>query len=188
MYTSSNLRKGLKVEIDGQPWTVTDFDFCKPGKGQALYRCKLKNLLTGTTMDRTYRPNDKLGKPELEERDCIYCYDDGSNYVFSDNKTFEEIYITSELIGAQSNFLIENAQCKILMYNGQPIEVTLPIFITKEITETEPGVRGDTATNVTKSAKIDNGYELQVPLFVNIGDMIKIDTRIGAYCERVSKA
>ncbi len=188
MYTSSDLRKGLKIEIDDQPWAVTEFDFCKPGKGQALYRCKLKNMITGVTMDKTFRANDKIGKPQLEERECMYCYSDGENFVFSDNQTYEEMYIGDSIIGDNQYFLIENSECKILLYNNLPIEVTLPVFIEKEVTDTEPGVRGDTATNVTKSARIDNGYEIQVPLFVNQGDIIKIDTRTGAYSERVSKA
>ncbi len=188
MYTSSDLRKGLKIEIDNHPWVVTEFDFCKPGKGQALYRCKLKNMITGTTMDKTFRASDKIGKPTLEERECIYSYEDGQNYIFSDNKTYEEIYVKSETLGNKVNFLIENAECKILLFNDDPIDVTLPIFIEKMITNTEPGVKGDTATNVVKPAALENGYEIQVPLFVNEGDIVKIDTRTGAYVERVNKA
>ncbi len=188
MYNSSDLRKGLKIEIDNQPWAVTEFDFCKPGKGQALYRCKLKNMITGTTMDKTYRASDKIGKPVLEERECIYSYEDGESFIFSDDKTYEEIYVKSEILGNNVNFLIENAECKILLFNDDPIDVTLPIFIEKVIKETEPGVKGDTATNVVKPATLENGYEIQVPLFVNEGDLVKIDTRTGAYVERVSKA
>jgi len=188
MFASSDLRKGLKIEINNQPWVITVFDFCKPGKGQALYRCKMKNMLTGATMDKTFRPNDRIDKPALEERECIYCYEDDSNYIFSDNKTYEEIYVKAEILGDKTFFLIENSECKILLYNQDPIEVTLPIFIEKTIAETEPGVKGDTATNVVKPAKLDNGYEIQVPLFVNEGDVVKIDTRTGEYSERVSKA
>ena len=188
MYSSSDLRKGLKIEIDDQPWTITEFEFCKPGKGQALYRCKLKSMTSGVTMDRTFRPNDKFSKPVLEERECIYSYNEGDKYIFSDNDTYEEIYVEENVLGDKTYFLIENAECKVLLYKGQPIEVTLPVFIEKEIESTEPGVRGDTATNVTKPAKLDNGYEIQVPLFVNTGDLVKIDTRTGEYSERVSKA
>ena len=188
MYTSSNLRKGLKIEIDDHPWVITEFEFCKPGKGQALYRCKLKNMITAITMDRTFRANDKFEKAVLDERDCIYSYNDGDNYIFSDNETYEEIYIKASVLGEKTYFLIENAECKILLHKNRPIDVTLPTFIEKKIANTEPGVRGDTATNVTKTAKLDNGYEIQVPLFVNNGDMIKIDTRTGEYSERISKA
>ncbi len=188
MFSASDLKKGLKIEIEGQPWVITEFEFCKPGKGTALYRCKMKNLMTGTGMEHTYRPTDKVGKPNLEEREMYYSYQDGDNYVFSDVDTFEEMHVHQETLGKQCYFLIENSLCKFLLYNGTPIEITLPTFIEKVIAETEPGARGDTATNVLKPAKIDNGYEIQVPLFINIGDTVKIDTRTGEYAERVSKA
>ncbi len=188
MYTSSDLRKGLKVEIDGQPWEITEFDFCKPGKGQALYRCKLRSMITGNTMDRTWRPNDRIDKPALEERVLIFLYNDGVNYIFSDNETYEEIAISGDMLGDKQYFLLENAECDVLFFNDTPIDVALPIFIEKEVVETEPAVRGDTATNVTRPAKIDNGYEIAVPLFINQGDIVRIDTRTGLYVERVTKA
>ena len=188
MYSASDLRKGLKIEIDGEPWIVADFDFSKPGKGQSLYRCKLKNMITGNTMDKTYRSVEKIGKPNLEEKNVYYSYPDGEFFIFSDSETYEEYRLSKKTLGDQVNFLIEDATCKVLFFNDQPIEITLPIFIEKPITDTEPGARGDTATNVAKPAKIDNGYQLDVPIFVNQGDVIKIDTRTGAYVERVSKA
>lgn len=184
----SDLRKGAKVDLDGQPYVVTDFEFCKPGKGQALYRCKLKNLINGSTMDRTWRSADKVEKPDLSQREVIYSFAEGDDYVFMDSESYEQIHIPATLLGDQRFFLIENAECTILFYGERPIEVTLPIFIVKKIIKTEPGVRGDTATNVTKPAWLDNGYEIQVPLFVNEGDVVKIDTRTGQYSERVSKA
>lgn len=188
MYNSSDLRKGLKIEIDGEPWEVTEFDFCKPGKGQALYRCKLKNMLRGCTMDKTFRANDRIDKPHLNQRDFMFSYIDGDNYVFNDNDTYEDVFVTKEILRDQTYFLHENMECQILLYNNNPIDITLPIFVEKAIARTEPGVRGDTATNVTKAAALDNGFELQVPLFVNEGDVIKIDTRTGEYAERASKA
>lgn len=188
MFSASDLRKGLKVEIDGEPWVIIDYDFCKPGKGQALYRCKLKNMITGNTMDKTYRSVEKIDKPNLAEKDVYYTYQDGDFYVFSDAETYEEYRLASKTLGNQVYFLMEDADCKILFFNDQPIEVTLPLFIEKEITHTEPGARGDTATNVTKPSKIDNGYEIQVPIFVNQGDVVKIDTRTGEYVERIRKA
>ncbi|MDP8217439.1 MAG: elongation factor P [Candidatus Theseobacter exili] len=188
MYSASDLRKGLKVEIEGEPWVVSDYDFCKPGKGQALYRCKLKNMITGNTMDKTYRSVEKIGKPNLEEREVFYSYPEGEFFVFSDGETYEEYRLNSKTLGNQVSFLIADASCKILFFNDMPIEVTLPLFIEKEIDQTEPGARGDTATNVTKPAKLDNGYELNVPIFLNEQDVIKIDTRTGEYVERVSKA
>ena len=188
MYSASDLRKGLKVEIDGEPWIVADFQFSKPGKGQSLYRCKLKNMITGNTMDKTYRSVEKIEKPNLEEKDVFFSYLDGEFYIFSDTETYEEYRLNKKILGHQVNFLIEDAPCHILFFNDQPIEVTLPTFIEKAITDTEPGARGDTATNVAKPAKIDNGYQLDVPIFLNEGDVIKIDTRTGAYVERVRKA
>lgn len=187
MYSASDLRKGLKIEVDGQPWEITEFDFCKPGKGTALYRCKLKNVITGNTMDRTYRPTDKVGKPDLSQREVIFSYKDGEMLVFSDVDTFEELHIPETVLGERRHFLLENAECTILFYNDQPVEVDIPIFIEKVIIYTEPGVRGDTATNVTKPATLDNGHEIQVPLFVNQGDQVKIDTRTGQYVERINK-
>lgn len=187
MYSASDLRKGLKVEVDGTPWTITEFEFCKPGKGTALYRCKLKNMVTGSTMDRTYRPTDRIDKPNLEETEMYYSYAEGDFFVFSDSETYEEHRISREFLGDNVYFLIENALCKILMFNGKPIEITLPVFVDKIVTETEPGVRGDTATNVSKPAKLDNGYQINVPIFVNQGDLVRIDTRTGQYAERVKK-
>ena len=188
MLSASDLRKGLKVEIDGEPWVITDFDFCKPGKGTALYRCKMKNMITGNTMDRTYRSGDKFEKPDLSERDMYYSYPEGDFFVFSDSETYEEMRVSKEVLGKNAYFMIEDSLCTILLFNGMALEVTLPIFIEKEIAATEPGARGDTATNVTKPATLDNGYEIQVPIFINTGDVIKIDTRIGDYAERVKKA
>ena len=188
MYSASDLRKGLKIELDGEPWAVTDFEFCKPGKGQALYRCKLKNMLTGTTMDKTFRSADKVGRPDLMEKGMIYSYDDGTNFVFMDPETYEQVLVERDVVGEQEPFLKEDIDCKILFYRDKPIEVSLPNFVEFPIDSTEPGARGDTATNVTKPARLPNGYEIAVPLFVNEGDIVKVDTRTGQYSERVSKA
>ena len=188
MYSASDLKKGLKIEIDGAPWQITEFEFCKPGKGTALYRCRMKNMITGIGMEKTYRPTDKIDEPNIEEREMYYSYFDGQNCVFSDPTTYEEMSVDPAVLGDKAYFLIEESLCNFVIYNDEPIEITLPTFIEKEIVETEPGVRGDTATNVTKPAKIDNGFEIQVPLFINQGDIVKIDTRTGAYAERVSKA
>ena len=188
MYSASDLKKGLKIEIDGAPWQITEFEFCKPGKGTALYRCRMKNMITGIGMEKTYRPTDKIDEPNIEEREMYYSYFDGHHYVFSDPTTYEEMAVDGAVLGDKAYFLIEDSLCKILLFNGQPIEITLPTFIEKVIAETEPGARGDTATNVMKPAKLDNGYEIQVPLFINEGDTVKVDTRTGEYAERVSKA
>lgn len=185
MYTASDLRKGLKIEIDGDPYIVTDFQFVKPGKGQALYRCKLKNLNTGATQDKTYRSVEKIDKPNLMEKAMIFSYADGNKYVFMDPQTYEPIEIDEEVLGQSKYFLIEDMEVDVLFHNDRALEVSLPNFIEKTIVETEPGIRGDTATNVTKPAFLDNGYELSVPIFLNEGDVVKIDTRTGKYSERV---
>ena len=187
MYSASDLRKGLKIELDGVPYEVTDFQFFKPGKGQAMYKCRIKNLLTQTTQDRTFREVDKIDTPNLEVREVHYAYNDGHNYVFTDPKTFEEFHLTPEVVAEKSHFLVDDISVSLLFHNARVIDIQLPYFIEKEIVDTEPGVRGDTATNVTKPAKTNTGYELRVPLFINQGDWVRIDTRTGAYFERVSK-
>lgn len=187
MYSASDLRKGLKIEVEGAPYAITDFQFVKPGKGQALYRCKMKNLINGSTLEKTYRAVEKIDKPNLEERDLIYSYQDAEHYVFMDATTYEQIQLGEDVLGVQRFFLVEDMEVQVLFHNNNPIEITLPFFIEKEIAETEPGARGDTATNVLKPAKIDNGYEIQVPLFINQGDRVRIDTRTGKYSDRVSK-
>lgn len=188
MYSAADLKKGLKIEIEGAPYVITDFEFCKPGKGTALYRCRLKNMISGSSMDRTFRPGDKVGVPNLDERVMYYSYHEGNDYIFSDAETYEEIRISREQLGRNTYFLLDNMECNVLFYNNKPIDLTLPTFVTRVVAETEPGARGDTASsNVMKPAKLDNGYELMVPLFINQGDTVKVDTRTGEYAERVSK-
>ena len=187
MYSASDLKKGLKLEIDGAPWAIIDFQFSKPGKGQALYRCKLKNLITGNTMDKTYRSVEKVGKPDLMEKSMVYSYNDGQNFVFIDEITYEQVELSPDVLGDNQYFLTEDMKCDILFFNDTAIDLTLPNFVEKTIAETEPGAKGDTATNTLKPAKLDNGYEIQVQLFVNEGDVVRIDTRTGEYSERVSK-
>lgn len=187
MFSASDLRKGLKVEIEGVPYIITDFQFTKPGKGQAIYNCKLKNLISGGTLSRSFRSADKIDKPELENATLRYSYQEGDQYVFLDDN-YEHVNIPAEALGDSRFFLVEDAAVEVLFYKGRAIEVTLPTFVEKTIAYTEPGARGDTATNVLKPARIDNGYEIQVPLFINQGDIIRIDTRTGQYADRVSRA
>jgi elongation factor P len=186
MYSPSDLRKGLKVEIDGAPYVITDFNFVKPGKGQAIYNCKLKNLLTGLTLSKAYRSNDKIDKPELEEKTLTYSYPEDEIYVFLD-QDYEQIRIGADVLGDSRFFLSEDIRIDVLFHNRRPVEITLPTFIEKKIIHTEPGARGNTATNVLKPATIEGGYEIQVPLFVNAGDIVKIDTRTGTYVDRAGK-
>ncbi len=185
MYSASDLRKGLKIEIDGDPYEITDYQFVKPGKGQALYRCKIKNLNSGGTIEKTFRAADKIGKPNLEEKKMIFSFVEGTHFVFMDPDSYDQVHVDADVVGSQKYFLIEDMECSMLFFNDRPIELSLPNFIEKQVIETEPGVRGDTATNVSKPAKLDNGYELAVPIFVNQGDWIRIDTRDGKYSERV---
>ena len=187
MYNASDLRKGLKIQIEGVPYEVVEFQFVKPGKGQAMYKCRLKNLYTGAVTDKTYRSADKIDSPNLEEKTLAYSYPEGDHYVFIDHETYEQLSISAEILGDKRYFLVEDIEVRMLFHDGKPIEITLPNFIEKQIVETEPGARGDTATNVLKPAKIDTGYEIQVPLFVNQGDWVRIDTRNGQYVDRVRR-
>lgn len=187
MLEASDLRKGLKIVIDGNPCIITHFDFMKPGKGQAVYRCKLKNMIQGNSFDKSFRSGDKMEKANLLSKEVTYSYKDGDAFVFMDNETYEQCLIGEKVLGISQHFLGDEMECEILFFEDTPIEVALPNFIEKEITKSEPGVKGDTATNVTKPAFIESGYELQVPIFVNEGDIVKIDTRTGEYSERVSK-
>ena len=185
MYESSDLRKGLKIIIDGQPYIITDFQFSKPGKGQALYRCKLKNMITGYTMDRTYRSGDKFEPANLEERRMQYLYNDAEGYHFMDTKTYDQVTLTEENIGEAKNFLQDNMEVDVLFFNETPISINLPNFVQLKVIKADPGVKGDTATGATKPATLETGYTIQVPLFIEEGETLKIDTRTGQYVERV---
>jgi elongation factor P len=187
MYSASDLRKGLKIELEGVPFEVVEFQFVKPGKGQGMYKCRMKNLFTGNVTDKTFREVDRIDKPDIEERELHYSYPEGDHFVFMDPKTFEQVTIPAEAIGEQKYFLTEELDVSILFHNGRAINVTLPSYVEKVIASTEPGARGDTATNVLKPAKLANGFEVGVPLFINQGDTIRIDTRTGKYFDRVSK-
>ena len=187
MYSASDLKKGLKIEIDGDPCMITNFEFSKPGKGQALYRCKIKNLISGNQFDKTYRSVEKIKRCSLMSHDFTFSYIDGENYVFSNNETYEEELLSQELLGDLKNFIVDDMQVEILFHNDRALDITLPNFVEIEIAETEPGARGDTATNVMKPAKLSNGYEINVPIFINEGDTIRIDTRTGTYVDRASK-
>ncbi|MCE9616194.1 MAG: elongation factor P [Lentisphaerae bacterium] len=186
MFTVSDLRKGLKIEIDGQPFEITEFTFMKPGKGQAIYTCRVKHMVNGATMVKTYRQVDRIDEPNLTMKECSFSYQNGDHYVFMDDH-FEELNLEATFLGDRRHWLVEDMRVNVLFHNNQPVDVTLPTFVEKEIAHTDPGARGNTATNVMKPAKLSSGYELQVPLFINTGDIIKLDTRTGKYADRVSK-
>lgn len=183
----SDLKKNAKLEIDGTPWVVTDFQFVKPGKGQGLYKCKIKNMLTGSVIDRTYRSGEKLIAANVESKKMQYLFSSPEAFTFMDNETYEQIELAYDVVGDARFFLLDNIECDVLLYNERPVGVSLPSHIIMEITECEPGVKGDTATNVTKTAQVETGKEIQVPLFIKMGERIKIDTRTGEYVERVNK-
>jgi len=187
MYSASDLRKGLKVLIDGAPYVVTEFDFSKPGKGQALYRCKLRNMITGNQLVQTYRSNDKFDKPALEERKMQFLYNQENEYHFMDNENFDQIVITREQLGDNANFLQDNMELQVLLFEDKPIDVTLPIFVNLLVTVAEPWAKGDTSGTDTKPVTVETGYVLNVPPFVVEGDKIQIDTRTGAYVTRVKE-
>jgi len=185
MFTASDLRKGLKVQIDGDPYIVTDFEFSKPGKGQALYRTRLKNMITGNAFERTFRSNDKFEKPDLEERKMQYLYAQADEFNFMDTSTFEQIVISKAQLEESINFLTENMEVDVLMFKGRPIGVTLPNFVVLNVITSEPWAKGDTSGSDTKPVTVETGYVLQVPPFINEGDRLQIDTRTGAYITRV---
>jgi elongation factor P len=187
MYTASDLRKGLKVIIDNEPYIVTFFEFSKPGKGQALYRTKLRNMITGLTIDRTYREGDSFEPASLEERAVQYLYKDGDHYYFMDNQNFEQIIISEEALGEAKNFLIENLNVEVLLFRDKPIGVELPNFVNLRVIKTEAWVKGDTSKADYKSATVETGYELRVPPFIEEGELITIDTRNGEYSTRVKE-
>ena len=187
MYTASDLRKGLKIEIDGEPYVITDFEFSKPGKGQSLYRCRLKNMVTGNAFDKTYRSNDKFKKAPLEERTMQYLYSQGDEYHFMDNKSYDQITIMADQLGDDIRFMIDNMDVDVLLFNERPIGVTLPNFVNLEVTRADPWAKGDTSGTDTKPVTVETGYQLQVPPFIEEGDKIQIDTRTGNYITRVKE-
>lgn len=187
MYTASDLRKGLKIQIDGDPYIVIDFQFSKPGKGQALYRTRLRNMVNGNQFDRTFRSNDKFEKAPLEERSMQYLYSQGDEYHFMDSKNYEQIVITREQLGGDINFLIDNMEVQVLLFHNNPIGVTLPKTVNLSVIQADPWAKGDTSGSDTKPVTVETGYELQVPPFVVEGDKIQIDTRTGQYLTRVKE-
>ena len=187
MLESGDLRKGAKIEIDGEPYVLVQFEFVKPGKGQSLYKCKLKNMVTGVQFDRTFRSGEKFKQPDLEEQEMEYLYSEGNQFCFMNTATYEQEFLTGEQIGDAKDFLKENTVCNILMFEGRPIGISLPIFINLKVEQTDPWVKGDTASGDSKPATLETGYVLQVPPFIDPGERIKIDTRTGAYVERVKE-
>jgi elongation factor P len=187
MYSASDLRKGLKVKIDGEPYIVTEFEFSKPGKGQALYRTKMRNMITGNQFTHTYRSNDKFEKPDLEERTMQFLYSQDDEFHFMDTSTYEQIFLTTEQMGDHISFLVDNMEVQVLFFGSKAIDISLPTFVNLEVTKADPWVKGDTSGTDTKPVTVETGYVLQVPPFIEEGDRIQIDTRTGQYITRVKE-
>ncbi|MCP4606349.1 MAG: elongation factor P [Proteobacteria bacterium] len=181
------LRKGTKLVLDGDPWTIVEYQFVKPGKGQALYKCKMKNMISGALVDRTYRSGEKFEKADMEESKMQFLYTDGDDFHFMNTQSYEQFTMSTDQVGDAANYLYENLDVDMLFYNGQPMGLTLPNFVILQIEKSDPGIKGDTASNTTKPATVTTGYTIQVPLFLDEGEWIKVDTRTGGYVERVKK-
>lgn len=184
MLSTSEFRTGTTVTIDGDAWQVIDFQHVKPGKGAAFVRAKIRNLCTGAVIERTFNPADKMPKAHIERREVEYLYESDGVYTFMDLETFEQSELTKEVLGSALNFIKENNKIAIQIYDGRIIGLDLPVAVELTVVETDPGIRGDTATGGTKPATMDTGYIVKVPLFINVGDVLRIDTRTGDYIER----
>ena len=185
MYSTPDFRKGLKIEINGEPFSIVEFQHVKPGKGGAFVRTTLKSLITGNVIDKTFRSGEKVDKPDLEEKEMQYLYESDGEFHFMENSTYEQLFLTTEQLGDARNYLQENVTVTVLFHNGKPLGVDVPIFVELKVASTEPGFKGDTAAGGTKPAVLETGMTVQVPLFINEGDVLKIDTRVGRYVERV---
>jgi len=184
MYSTPDFRKGLKIELNGEPFVIVEFQHVKPGKGGAFVRTTLKSLITGNVLDKTFRSGEKVDKPDLEEKAMQYLYESDGQYHFMDSETYEQLFLSEDQLGESRYYLQENVEVEVLFHNGKAIGVEVPIFVELKVAKTEPGVRGDTASGGRKPAVLETGMTVQVPLFINEGDVLRIDTRTGKYIER----
>lgn len=185
MISAGDFRKGITIEIDDQVYSVVDFQHVKPGKGAAFVRTKIKNIVTGTTLERTFSPSEKVSRAHVKTKEMQYLYNDGNLYYFMDTETYEQIPLNHSQVEDTIKFIKENMNVTIKFFKGEAFSVEPPFFVELEVTETEPGFKGDTATGGSKPATLETGALVHVPLFVNIGDVIRVDTRSGEYMERV---
>jgi elongation factor P len=186
MATSNDLKNGLVLNIDGQLWTVIEFQHVKPGKGPAFVRSKLKNVLTGKVVERTFNAGVKVETANVDKREMNYLYNDGSGYVFMDNQNYEQMNLSNEVVGDAKDYLLENQEAIVAVYEGNPIYVELPASVVLEITFTEPGLQGDRSSGGTKPATVETGLQIQVPLFIEQNTKVRVDTRTGEYLGRVT--
>ena len=185
MVSAGDFRNGVTIEVDGNVYQIIEFQHVKPGKGAAFVRTKLKNVISGGVVERTFRPTEKCPQAHIDRKDMQYLYNDGDLYYFMDTESYDQIALNQETIGDSLKFVKENEMCKVCLYKGSVFSVEPPLFVELEITDTEPGFKGDTATGATKPATVETGAQVAVPLFVNQGEVIKIDTRTGEYLSRV---
>lgn len=184
MVTAGDFRNGVTFEMDGNVYSIIEFQHVKPGKGAAFVRTKIRNVISGAVTEKTFNPNDKYPTAFIERKDMEYLYNDGDLYYFMDSETYEQLPISPNVLGDNFRFVKENMVCKVLSYKGNVFGIEPPNFVELQVTETEPGVKGDTATNITKPATLETGAEIKVPIFINEGEMIRVDTRTGEYMER----
>ena len=186
-YSTNQFKQGLKILIDGEPCSITSYEFHKPGKGQAVMRTKLYNLRTEKVWERTFKSGETVEAADILEREYQYLYSEGTNFIFMDQESFEQIEVDALVVGETKYWLEGEEICKMLFWNGEVLRLEAPTFVEKEVVDTEPGLKGDTVSNTLKPASISTGKEIQVPLFINEGDVIKIDTRDSSYAGRVNK-
>ena len=184
MVTAGDFRNGVTFEMDGNVYSIIEFQHVKPGKGAAFVRTKIRNVISGAVTEKTFNPNDKFPTAFIERKDMEYLYNDGDLYYFMDNETYEQTPISPSILGDNFKFVKENMVCKVLSYKGNVFGVEPPNFVELQVTQTDPGFKGDTATNATQPATLETGAEIKVPLFIDEGEMIRIDTRTGEYMER----
>ncbi len=186
MATTADFKNGLVLKIDGQLWQILEFQHVKPGKGPAFVRTKIKNVLTGKGVDKTWNAGVKVETATVDRRDMTYLYNDGTDYVFMDGETYDQVSVSPEVVGDGARFLLENMTVQIATHEDVPLYVELPVTVELEVTQTDPGLQGDRSTGGTKPATLETGAEVQVPLFINTGDKLKIDSRDGNYLGRVN--
>ena len=187
MYETRDFRKGLKVEMSGDPWVIVDFQHVNPGKGAAFTRTKIRNLRTGQVLEQNIKSGDKMAKPDTDERKMQFLYRDADGFHFMDTENFEQVMLTEDYVADTKYYLLENSVISVLFYQGKPIACEVGTFVELKVAETQPGIRGDTATGGTKPAKMETGLMVNVPLHINEGDVLRVDTRDNQYMDRVNK-
>lgn len=187
MYSTTEFRKGLNIEHSGKPYVIVDFQHVSPGKGSAFVRTKIKNLQTGQVIEITFKVGEKVGIPDLEHKEMQYLYTNGSSYTFMDKETYDQVELSSDELGDQKNYIIENSEVKVIFYQGKAVSVEVDNFVELEVSETQPNIKGDTSSGGGKPAIMETGLKVTVPFHINVGDVLKIDTRSNQYVEKVKK-